>query len=256
MANDPDTPKMGDNSGAVPIPERLATTYAEKLARLETTAGKANNLPATIDSDRVLADVGDVVSDVNKLWREMEDDRVAEGAPYLSGQREVNGWFKLPQDRLSRIKVALTKRADDYQAAKAAEARRKANADAQKLRDEQARMLEKADKAEAAGQKGVATRAQDKAYDAGEKARLAEAESSARASELTKVRTAGGTTVSAKTETDFKIVDYDAIPLNMLRPYLKREEVEKAIRALVRVQKMATVIPGVEVFEKVQAAFR
>lgn len=246
-------PGIGDNSGAIPIPDRLAATYFEELASVDTIAGRANDVPAVITSDRELAEIAEIVRDTNKLSGTLEGSRVEEGKPYLEGQRAVNNWFGPVKDRLERIKLALGKRATVYQNEKALKARRAAEEAAEAARKAEAEARKKAE--DLAGTK-AGKKAADKAFDAGAAARQAEEEAKAKPAEHTRMKTESGATVSTKVETKFRVLDYEAIPLDKLRPYLKRDEVLKAIGLMVRTNKMATVLPGVEVYEENVAAFR
>ncbi len=60
--------------------------------------------------------------------------------------------------------------------------------------------------------------------------------------------------MSAKAPWDFEITDYEKIPLDNLRPYFKRDDIEKALRFAVK--QGARQIPGVRVFQNTKATFR
>ena len=74
------------------------------------------------------------------------------------------------------------------------------------------------------------------------------------AADLSRQRTASGALATAKTEWVFEITDYDAIPLDKLRSYIKRDAIEAAIRMAIKMGNRE--LPGVRIFEDVKALIR
>lgn len=236
-----------------PISEVLADTQKALIARIEPLADRANALPRKIDSDETLGKVGDLVVDARKLISDLDSARKVEKQPYLDGGRDVDSFFKTASERVERISAAFEKVAGDYQREKAAEARRKAEDEARKLREDEER---KRQEAENAKRQSTADRKHDQADEIGALAEEAEAKAASTNHELAKVKTETGVTAGAKTEWTFDIVDYEKIPLDRLRPYFLRAEVEKAIRSFVKINKGSSVLEGVAFREDIKATFR
>ncbi len=175
-------------------------------------------------------------------------------APYLQATRDVDTYFATLGDRLARISDTFNKIASDYQRAVAAEARAKAEAEARRLRDEEARRIELALQAEADNRQAHADRHTAKAAEAIEKAEAAETIANASATDLTRTRTASGVLATAQTVWSFEIIDFEKIPLDKLRSYIKRDAIEAAIRLAVKMGNRD--LPGVRIFEDVKAHFR
>lgn len=245
---------IGDNR-APPLRDILAERYAAAITDVEFIADAANSAPKECKS---VDDVGTLAAIVTKARarRSMIDKaRVAEKEPFLTAGRDVDAFFKEVIDRLERIASVIEDRVTVYQRAQAAEARRKADEEARKAREEADRQRRIAEDEAARNRPAAAAKHENKAEAAEERAQEAAAAAAAPAADLTRVR-AGGAVVSARTEWAFKITDYAVIPLEKLRPYFKREDVEKAIRGYVRLHKNAEPLAGVEIFEDVKANIR
>lgn len=246
--------RIGGNNPP-PLKDILAEQFADLGKRVEALADRANAGPKKIKTAEDLETVVALTKDARALVKEADDARKVEKEPHLTAGREIDAFFGVFTDRIERIRKAFQKIADDHAAEKAAEERRKRQEEARKAQEAAEREAEKARKAQEAGRQATADRAADRAERFEQKADEATAAAQASAADLTRTRTAAGT-ASARTEWDFEITDYDAIPLDKLRPYFKREEVEKAIRSHVRIQKGSASLPGVRVFESVKANIR
>lgn len=236
-----------------PISEVLADTQKALIDRIEPLADRANNLPRKIENDETLGKVGELVVDARKLVSDLDKARTEEKKPFLEGGRAVDAFFKTASERVERICSAFEKIAGDYQRDKAAEARRKADEEARKLREDEER---KRLQAESAKRQTTVDRKNDEADELAAQAEEAEARAASTNHELTKVKSESGVTAGAKTDWTFDITDYEKIPLDRLRPYFQRSEVEKAIRSFVRINKGASELAGVSFREDVKATFR
>jgi len=236
--------------------EVLAENYASLSGEVEAIASKANDAPKKVASEEDLTAVGDIVKDVRQLTKRIDQARVSEKEPYLQGGRDVDAFFKVLTERLDRITKALESRATEYQREKAAEERRRREEEARRLREEEERQREIARRAEDANRSKMAAKHEDKAEELATQAAEAEVAAQASAADLTRVRSMNGTVATARTEWAFDITDFNAIPLDVLRPYLARADVEKAIRTFVRVNKNSVPLNGVRIFEDVKASFR
>lgn len=240
-----------------PIEEVLKEAAAKLIAEIDPLAARANTLGPLvkegIKDDATLGKVGEIITDARALSRRVEQKRKEEKEPWLEGGRKVDAFFNAHMARLDRIADAFQTIADTHQREKAAAERRKAEADAARLRDEEEKLRAAA---ESAKRPETSDRKHDLADEKAAQADAAEARAAQSNHQLAKVKTETGVTAGAKTEWSFKITDYEAIPLDKLRPYFKRDEIEKAIRAYVKIHKGAAELKGVIFEEEVKASFR
>ncbi len=242
---------IGGNSP--PIAETLADQYKDLIAKIEPIAERANALPKKIQSDQDLEKVAPVIVDANELSRKLEATRKVEKEPYLSAGREVDAFFNPLVDRLDRIADTFENLSTTYQREKIARERREREAEAARLREAEEKKRAEAEKAK---RPDTVERKHDEADELSLQAAQAEEKAAAANKDLGRMQTATGVKVGVRTSWDFRITDYEAIPLEKLRPYLKREHVEQAIRSYVKIQKGSTSLAGVEAFEDVSTNFR
>jgi hypothetical protein len=259
-----------------PLRDRLASDYADMLAGIETLADRANHAPKEIGDDAALGPVSELVKDISAAAKRAEACRVDEKEPHLQAGREVDGFFKTATDRLSRMKTTLEGRVTTYLRAKA-DAERKAREeeerrrrDAERVaREEADRKLREAEEADrlarmAAAQGAPVTANTDDALaraiaadEAAEQARrdadFAQRAAEARSADL--ARTRGAATLSTlRTTWEFEIVSEESIPLEKLRAFIPRGDIEKAVRAFVRAGHRD--LPGVRIYQAETAVIR
>lgn len=233
---------VGAKHNNPPLLDRLGIEYASISDEIEALAARANAAPKKIVDDAGAQIVKDLNREANAFWKRVDGLRKDEKEPHLQATRDVDGFFKPFLDRSIKIKEFFQGVADQHERERRAEEQRKRDEDARKLREEAARQREIAARAEAAARPTQATKAETKAEDLAERAE--------------RMEVAPVVLDGAKTEWTFEITDYDSIDLAKLRPYLKREEVEKAIRQHVRIHKGNSAIAGVRIFEDVRAKLR
>jgi len=240
-----------------PIAARLTIECEALIADVDRLAERANAAPRQIRTGTDLDAVTQLVKDARALDKRVDAARVAEKEPYLTAGREVDSFFKPTLDRLSRIAVAFQRIADDHARAQAAEARRKAEEEAARARAEAQRQREIAERAAAAERARTAAKAEDRAAVADARAEEAERLAAAPSASLVgQTTTASGVTASGKAVWVHEITDYDRIPLDLLRPYLKREHVEAALRQFVKFNTNTKPLTGVKIFADVKASIR
>jgi len=249
------TATIGHNNPP-PLKDIFAESYAELLGAIEPLAEQANAAPKEIESDADLLLVGQIVVDASKLGKQLEAARKKEKQPFDDAGKEVQAFFNPLKERIERIASTLEARATAYQRKVADEARRRAEEEARMAREEADRQREIARKAEEANRAKTAAKHEDRAEEAEQRAFEAETAAQASAADLTRVRGTSGTLATSRTEWAFEVEDYNKIPLETLRPYLARTDVEKAIRSFVRVNKNLSPLAGVRIFEDVRAKFR
>lgn len=240
-----------------PIADRLALENTELLAEVERLAERSNAAPREIRTDADLDAVARLVTDARALGKRVDSQRVQDKEPFLTAGREVDTFFKAPIDRLARIGSAFQRIADDHARARAAEARRKAEEEAAKARAEAQRQREIAERAAEAERVKAASKAEDRAGNAEAKAEAADRIAAAPAADLVgQTTTASGVTATGKTVWSYEITNYDLIPLDLMRPYLKREHVDAAIKQFVKFHNNTKPMAGVRIFEEVRVAIR
>lgn len=239
-----------------PLREILAEKFAPTAREIDALAERANGAPREITNEEQYGAVGDIAVQARKLSKSIDEKRKAEKEPYLQGGRDVDAFFGTLIDRVKRIADTLQQRADAYARAKADEERRRRQEEARKAEAEEQRQREIAAKEAERNRPTSAAKHEDKAEAAAERVAEAQAAASVKAAELTRTRSATGTVASARTNWDFEITDINVIPLNELRPFIKREHIEQAIRQFVRINKGSAALTGVRVFESTKANFR
>lgn len=265
MTDEAENPRERIGGNNPPISEVLADTYKDLLAKIDPIAERANKLaaelkgdaekiePATIRTEAQIAAISELVIDASDLSKSFEAKREIEKDPHWKAFKAVNAFFGEFTARLDRIADTFTAIASGHQRAVAAEARRKAEAEAAELRAKEEKLRAAA---EAAKKPATADKKHEQADEIAAQAEAAEAKAATTNHELTKVKTDAGVSVGAKTEWTFKITDYEAIPLDKLRPYLKREVIEQAIRAYVKIHKGSASLAGVHFEEDIKATIR
>ena len=209
-----------------------------------------------MSSDEDLGACGDVVRDARAVLKRVKQAKTIAKDPFLQGGREVDAFFAVPAERLDRVIATLEERCSEYQRAKAAEARRLAEDEARRARDKAEGERRKAEEAVAAGRLSFAARAEDRAQAADERAERAERDATARAADLTRSRSAAGTLATARQTWKGEIVDLASVDLEKLRPFIKREAIDAALNAFVRINKGTVEVAGCRIFEDIRAAFR
>lgn len=266
-----------------PLSEQLKLSEEALAARVEALAERANKLPrklvdATADSD--IAEIGAVVRDASALSREVEKRRVAVKQPYLEAGQTVDEFFKAMSGRMDRVAKAFTDLVAKYREEKRlAEAKAKVEAERQRFeaeraaaaererlaRAEEERLRKEAEDAAARGRAATAKLAQERAQAASAAAAEAnaalEVASVAKPPEVapaplvaTKTEVAPDLTLGATLEWAHEITDLAHLDLEVLRPYLKPDHVEAALKMAVR-QGVRT-CAGAKIYQREKVSFR
>ncbi|MEW5421916.1 hypothetical protein [Amorphus sp. 3PC139-8] len=244
-------PGMGHN--APPLEELLADQHRSLVGDVDAIAKRAMVLPEEISSDDDLDATTNVGRDLAKLRKRIDATRKEEKEPHLEAGRTVDTFFNAQIGRVASILSTLEARATAWHEKKAAAEKRRREDEARRLaqQEEAARK-----RAEAAKRPDTVARYADEAEQLAAKREDAEAAIESGVRSVTKRTTESGARSGSRSTWDFQITDYDAIPLDVLRPFLRREDVEKASRSYVRIQKGSASLAGVHVFESTKATFR
>ena len=232
----------------------LSEDHAQLRHDVETIASRANAAPREIKAPADLDAIGSLVKDTNALARKADAARKSAKEPFLSAGRDVDTFFKTLTDRLERISSIFQGIANEHARKVADEARRAAQEEARRAREEEARQREIAARAEEANRAKTADKHEAKAEAAADRAQEAEATAQASAADLTRMRTSSGILSTARTEWTFEIEDFDKVALDKLRPYIKRDAIDAAIRAAIKMG--VRELGGVRIFEEIKASFR
>lgn len=271
-------PRLAIGGNNPPIKERLGDEFEELLATADNLVGRAD---ATVDptDDKTLGAASDLVKDIASLLKRTNGARESEKAPFLNAGREVDSFFMPIKERAEKAKVALERRVTAYLRRKADEERRQREEEERRARDEARRLFEEAQErdrqaraaeAEAARQKAEenktaeaearatqtthevqANLALQDAADAERDANAAGRAAAAKPAELARTRGESSLATLA-TVWRFEITDINAIPLEQLRAFIPRADIEKAVRQHVRIHKDKR-IAGVRIYEEAQA---
>lgn len=217
---------------------QLDERHEDIAQRTEELVGALDRVPDLIEDEETAQRVSDFVKQINAAKKKAEAQRVSEKEPYLTGGKAVDGWFKgmtLPLDKAAQL---LKEKLTAYHVKKETEERRRREEEERARREEEERLRREAEEKAAAAatdddlneaieaEQAAAQRAAE-AHDAGKKAQ-------APAAELSRTRGEYGAVSSLATFMDFKDVDYGTIDLEALRPHLKRDDIDKAIRAYIK----------------------
>jgi hypothetical protein len=252
---DDSNPRAALGGNNPPIHERLAMeiadTYRLELDKVEPIATAANKAPEKIESDDDLKAWTGIYLDADKLFKSLDASRLNEKRPLEAMLKTV---FGPTLERLERITRHARKISDDYNRAKLKKEREEREAAEKLVREAADRAKQDAAVAAEFGDTdSMIDHAQAAASNEAEAARIsADAPSIA---DVARVSTDAGMS-TAKGEWKFEIPDYSVIDLVALRPFLDPKDIDKAVRKAVRIQKGATKIYGVRVFEDVATQFR
>jgi hypothetical protein len=174
---------IGGNRAPLDQPDelkpRLERDHAELIAAIAQAELERFALPEEPATDEECAQLTEFVVKLKGLAKRLEDQRTAEGRPYLDGQRVVNaffGAFSADLDKQTDARTGeLTKRIGAYARAKAAREQAE-RIEKERLQREEARRLEQ----EAEDKRKAAEESQRQADEAAAKIRAAETPKPAR----------------------------------------------------------------------------
>lgn len=234
--------------------DRLRDEFAELFAEAESAAFAGSNIPEKIKDEAANTKATDAVKRMGTALKAVEDARVLEKEPYLTASREVDGFFKEMKTVIDVAKRTAEDRIGVYLRAKAAEERRAQEEIERKAREEAERQRLAAEKARADKNADAEAAAIDEAAEAERQEQEAASRASASIADRSRSRTSSGNMSSLRTVWDFEIENVDAIPLDVLRPYLTRAVIEKAIGSYVRSGRRE--LKGVRIFETTKTSIR
>ncbi|SHE77972.1 hypothetical protein SAMN05444339_10240 [Loktanella atrilutea] len=232
-----------------PVAEVLAADFDDLLAEIEKTCSDAKDgAPAKVTTEADLITAGRHVTALGALSKRIDAARAEQKRPITDTGRAIDSFFRIAEDRVAAAALPIRRAADEHARRVAAEERERQR----RVQEDAKRKAEAAQaRADNAKSEGAAARA---AAEAEAQSAIADG---ATANKAAPVR-AEGVTASARTSWDFAIDDNGALraTLGQLGPFLDDAAIEKAVRAIVRIHKGNTSLPGVRVFESTKATFR
>lgn len=223
----------GTNRPPLVTTESLAKDYAYLEISIAAFEKRIKDAPFALEDDEDLETIAALVKDLREERRRINDVGEAETKPYYAAHRIAHAFFNLLVTRLIASQEMLEKRAAVY-LDKKAEAERKRRARDELQAREQALRKERA--ALAAAQAGkpeeskLAMAAATAAHDRADGAALAVA---AKPADLARTQMAAGT-ASVAEEWQHEIVDWNGLDWTLVGPFIRPDEADKAIRALMR----------------------
>ncbi len=260
-------PPIGHNNPPLEFPARRDPLVTDDLSKhlaevytlllnneIEPLAKRANAAPQKITSDEDLKIWADIAVDARKLKQKIDTLRDNEKKPFWNAGKKVDAFFNPTIERAGRIFDAGEEKATAYDRQKKADARAAQEAETRRLAEEAAARQAAAATAAEFGDDAAAQEHTAAAAAADEQ--LTQAQNEPPQDVDTRVRSDSGTVASSKTEWKFEIADYAKVDLNALRAFIPPKEIDKAVRALLRIQKDAAKVEGIRFYEEDKAQFR
>jgi hypothetical protein len=251
---------IGDNIRSLVTVDQLAKDYAHVEQAIAAFEARGAEAPPIVEDDEDLAQINTLVIALRDERKRVVSIGDAETKPYYNAHKTAHSFFNQLVTRLSSLQEQLEHRGKRY-LDKKHEAARKAREEAERKAREEARRLEQeAVVAAQAGKPQEATAAMTAAVSANDRADDAGAAARAKPADMARTHTAGGTASLAE-GIEFAVTDWSKLDLEILRPYIRRDEIDKAIRALVRARRPEIetgklTIAGVQFRKTTKANFR
>lgn len=258
--------EIGDNRPdyAKTIAAQFPIDFGYLARAVEALESEAAGLPTTItdrdDHDRIVDKIAAIRTEIIRI----EKTRVGEKDPYLRAERAVDGFFTPLLDRLealsnpkkgslNAIVTAYLRKLEEDRKREEQRRANEARAEAERLRrieEDKARALAEAKRAETKEKRDAELReAARLTEEANNRATVLESAAAAPPPVSTKMRTDRGSLSSLKKEWTFDVEDYAAIDLNLIRPYLSPETIDKALKEFAKRNHDRIAVPGVRFFE-------
>lgn len=240
----------------LPVKDRLREKHAPLLDRVDELVAACGRAPDKIDDDATQGKVGDLYKLLSAAHKKGEASRTDEKEPYLMGGREVDNFFKEGVTApLERWMQTLKRRSDLYINAKVEAERRRRNEEARLAQEDADRKLEAARKAEEASRPKVAEKKLDVAVQAQAAADQAATLAQAKPAEMAQTR-GEHSMATVQMRWTHEVSAWNDLDYNLLREFIPRDDIDKAIRAFVRLHKGTRELPGVRIFEAPNTQFR
>jgi len=215
------------------VKQRLADEERGIRAALESV--NKDPLPETIESDVVAGQVTERIKNLRNILGGVEKSHKLVKAPYFECGKAVDTWKNKLEAEIEVMRKLAEKPLSAFLTKKAAEERARQLEVARQQREEAEKLAAEAAAHQAANITDVAGELLDAAVESEAVAnRIEHNITYARPADLAKSRSALGSTSSQKTAWVARIVSLRGIDLEVLRPYLNEEAIQKALNAFVK----------------------
>lgn len=234
------------------LTSELNETYALEFAKVDPIRQRANARAQEIKTDDDLRAWTVIYNDAKALETTLDAARLNEQRPLTAAIKNVFGPRQAP---LQTIMAWIKKTADDFN-------REKVRKQRAEEAEERARLQKIADDARRDAE--IATEFQDTSAAVEHVQSMAVAEqqiaqataAAPTTADVARVRSDSGAMSTAQAVWKFEVADYSKVDLNSIRAFFTPAEIDKAVGKIVRLQKGATKVEGVRVFEDVGTQFR
>lgn len=220
---------------------------------LKTAATLANEEPVDVTDDITAGKAADLIKEISSTFSKVEKTREAEKSPYFKKGQAIDEFFKEYKDFLTIAKAAALKPLDAYQIKKAEDERKRLKEQEEALLKEATEKERLAKLQEDVGLTEAAEKTTNQVSDLQVRAvEVAEA-AQAKPAELTRV---SGFTSSTSLSSSWvgEIEDVKSVDLELLRPYLGLDALQKAVNALVK--SGVRECKGVKIYQKQKSVVR
>lgn len=231
--------------------EQLLDVYGLEFAKVDPIRERANATEQKIDSDELLAKWTAIYTDANALFKSLDEARKNEKRPF---EKAVNDTFEPKTAPLVKIMEWTRRAADTYNRDKLQKQRAAEAAERERLAALERKAQEDAQIAVEFGDVAGAIASASAIAEVRQQADVQAAP--AKPAEVARVRVEGGGVSTAQSVWRFSIEDYTKVDLNAIRHMIPPAEIDKAVAKIVKLQKGATKIDGVKVYEDVGTTFR
>jgi hypothetical protein len=285
----------GDNREPLITADQLAKDFDYLETAVSTALNTAAELPAVFEDEEDISAAREAVRGLLNEIKRAEARREDTKAPYLDAGRIVDSYFSSLKKRCSDVQAQIEARAKRYLDKKAEDERRRREeeariarkderkrqeeaAAAQRAADEERRRAEEARlaaqreadaakrkeaeeaaaaaRAEADRKEAEARAARQKEIDAAATASQAQRAAEEKPADMARTRATSGGLATLAQSFDFEIASLADVDLEALRSHIGRADIEKAIRAYVRIHKDTVPLRGVRIFPTTSAQFR
>jgi hypothetical protein len=228
--------KIDSNRPALITADLLAKDFAHIETAIAVLETRGKEMPPVIEDDEDLAVINELVVDLRKAGKRADEIRDEQKRPYLEAGNTVQAFFKSFEHRADTLKAQLETRAKRYLDKKRDEERARQAEEEKRARAEAERREEEARAAAAKGDETGAAIAANQARAANEQAEASGVAATAKSADLARTHTSAGTATLIE-DFDVKVLDWEKVDLEILRPYIRRDEIDKALRAILRARK-------------------
>jgi len=234
-------------SDAESLEQKLREDYERQLFDAREVYAEAKKFPGKIESEEDANRGADLIKKIVGINKDFEGIRVKEKEPYLTLGRVVDNFFKRPQDSLNDAKNNVRLPLDEYLKEKARKELAEREEKARIAREEAEKRAAQAAAASQAQQQAAADILTQSAIQMDNKAQALERAAEEKPAQLARASGVSGT-AALRTKWVGEIIDIKFIDLEALRPYIRQEDLQKALNSFVSMG--GRELSGAKIYEK------